>query len=177
MTPDDPTSLALPILGIFGPGRSTSEEDEVALSVGSLAARAGWVVLTGGGTGVMAAGCRGAAEAGGLTVAILPTSRREAGYPNPWVKIPIFTGAGMARNAFNVLSSRLCVAIGGGPGTLSEMGLAMKANVPVWTFCSWTASPPRRPAGWDDPRDFDTPGDLLAALATKLAELAVVSSA
>jgi hypothetical protein len=39
----------------------------------------------------------------------------------------VFTGAGHARNAFNVLSATLCVAIGGGAGTLSEIALALKA--------------------------------------------------
>ena len=91
----------------------------------------------------MSAASRGAVEAGGLTLAILPTAHPAAGYPNPWVHLPVFTGAGSARNAFNVLSASLCVAIGGGAGTLSEIGLALKAGVPVWCWRSWAVNDPR----------------------------------
>jgi uncharacterized protein (TIGR00725 family) len=135
----------------------------VARKVGEAAAHSGWVVLTGGGPGVMEAACRGAAEIGGVTVGILPTARAENGYPNPWVKIPIFTGAGSARNNFNVLSATLCVALGGGPGTLSEIALALKIGKPVWCLKSWSLSPPpdtETPL----PRVFETADELLAAL-------------
>lgn len=158
---------ALPILAVFGAADASAEETSVAERVGTMAARAGWVVLTGGGSGVMEAASRGAAEAGGVTVGILPTARAERGYPNPWVRIPVFTGAGSARNAVNVLSATLCVAIGGGPGTLSEIALALKAGTPVWCLGSWSLTPPPgadRPV----PRVFETAEDLLAALADRL---------
>ncbi len=158
---------ALPILAVFGPADATPDEEAVATQVGAAAARAGWVVLTGGGSGVMEAACRGATEAGGLTVGILPSAQAEGGYPNPWVKIPLFTGAGSARNAFNVLSATLCVAIGGGPGTLSEIALALKTGTPVWCLKSWSLTAPpgiERPA----PRVFDSAEDLLAALEDRL---------
>jgi uncharacterized protein (TIGR00725 family) len=121
------------------------------------------VVLTGGGSGVMEAACRGACADGGLTLGILPCSVASEGYPNPWVRIPIYTGAGSARNAFNVLSARLCVAIGGGPGTLSEIALALKAGVPVWTWKSWQIEPP---PGTSTPRcrDFTDADELIAEL-------------
>ena len=161
---------ALPILAVFGAGVATPDEEALATRVGAAAARAGWVVLTGGGTGVMEAACRGAAEAGGLTVGILPTARAENGYPNPWVRIPVFTGAGSARNAFNVLSATLCVAIGGGPGTLSEIALALKAGSPVWCLNSWSLSPP---PGTDRPmpRIFETAEDLIVALEDRLRDV------
>ncbi len=75
-------------------GDASFEEIRVAERVGCVAAKAGWVVLTGGGPGVMDAACRGAVEAGGLTVGILPTRGRTGGYPNPWVVVPVYTGAG-----------------------------------------------------------------------------------
>jgi uncharacterized protein (TIGR00725 family) len=156
-------TIVLPILAVLGPADATPDEKGVALRLGATAAGAGWVVLTGGGPGVMEAACRGAVEAGGMTVGVLPTARAENGYPNPWVKIPIFTGAGSARNNFNVLSAALCVAIGGGPGTLSEIALALKTGTPVWCLNSWALTAPpgiERPT----PRIFESADILLAAL-------------
>ena len=132
----------LPILAVLGAGDALDKEILVAERVGAIAARAGWMVLTGGGPGVMEAACRGAVEAGGLTIGILPNARAGEGYPNPWVMIPVFTGAGSARNAFNVLSANLCVAVGGGTGTLSEIALALKNGTPVWCWASWSLTPP-----------------------------------
>jgi uncharacterized protein (TIGR00725 family) len=156
-------SIRMQVLGVFGGSLATPEEEFVAEQVGAAAARSGWVVLTGGGQGVMAAASRGAVEAGGLTMAILPNAYAGGGYPNQWVHLPIFTGAGHARNNFNVLSSNLCVAIGGGAGTLSEIALAMKDGIPVWCWKSWTVQEPSGQAP-DDLRVFDDVDDLVEAL-------------
>jgi uncharacterized protein (TIGR00725 family) len=156
-------SIRMQILGVFGGGVATPEEEFVAERVGATAALCGWVTLTGGGPGVMAAASRGAVEAGGLTVAVLPNSFAGDGYPNKWVHVPVFTGAGNARNAMNVLSASLCVAIGGGTGTLSEIALALKSSIPVWSLGSWgleepTGGPPR------DLRVFSSADELIEAL-------------
>jgi len=158
----------LPIIAILGPSDASSEEAAIAERVGAAAAGAGWVVLTGGGTGVMEAAGRGAVEAGGLTVGVLPTAGPGGGYPNDWVQLPIYTDSGSARNAFNVLSAKLCIAIGGGPGTLSEIALAMKSGTPIWCWRSWDLTPPPgndRPL----PRVFETADDLLNALESEFA--------
>jgi hypothetical protein len=156
-----------PVLAVLGAAEATAEEELVAEAVGALAARRGWVVVTGGGPGVMAAASRGAVAAGGLTLGILPNERPAPGYPNAWVQLAVFTGAGNARNSFNVLSATLCVAIGGGAGTLSEIALALKAEVPVWCWRSWKIEPP--PAhGRALPRVFEDRRALLEALGAEL---------
>jgi uncharacterized protein (TIGR00725 family) len=78
----------------------------------------------------MAAACAGAKQvSGSLTIGILPDSR---GGEGPDVDVAVFTGMGDARNAINVLTSDVVVACGvEGPGTTSEVALALKAGKPV----------------------------------------------
>ena len=121
----------------------------------------------------MEAASRGAVEAGGLTLGILPTAVPGGGYPNPWVLLPVYTGSGSARNAFNVLSARLCIAVGGGPGTLSEIALAMKSGTPVWCWRSWELTPP---PGSDRPlpRVFEHVDELMTVLEAELSQQSTV---
>jgi uncharacterized protein (TIGR00725 family) len=74
------------------------------------------VVVTGGLGGVMEAACRGAREAGGTTIGVLPGSDRSAA--NPYVDVAMPTGLGEARNALVVRAADALVAIGGAYGTL-----------------------------------------------------------
>ncbi|MEM2226372.1 MAG: TIGR00725 family protein [Candidatus Bathyarchaeia archaeon] len=98
----------------------------MAEELGRAIARAGAVLITGGRGGVMEAACKGAKEAGGLTVGILPgPDGRDA---NPYVDIAIVTGMGDARNVINVRSADAVIVVHGGAGTLSEVGLALKAG-------------------------------------------------
>jgi uncharacterized protein (TIGR00725 family) len=156
------STIRQPILAVLGAGAATDEETAVAERVGEMAVAHGWVVLTGGGPGVMAAASRGAVEAGGTTIGVLPTGAPSDAYPNQWVQIAIYTDAGMARNAFNILSATLCVVIGGGAGTLSEIAMALKAGVEVWCHRSWKIEPSRpQPAM---PRVIDDEPTFLAEL-------------
>ncbi len=129
------------ILAVLGASAATTAEEAEAEAVGRLAARHGWVVLTGGGPGVMAAASRGAVEAGGITVGVLPGSGPGGGYPNPWVVVPVATGLGTARNAVNVTAAELCVAIGGAAGTLSEVAMAARLGRRVLWLHPWTLEP------------------------------------
>ena len=160
---DHPGVKRMRLLAVLGPSNASADEESAAEDVGASAARAGWAVLTGGGPGVMAAASRGAVGADGVTVGVLPTAGPAGGYPNDWVQIPIYTGAGSARNAFNVLSADLCVAIGGGSGTLSEIALALKAGKPVWCLKSWDLTPPPQTQP-TTPRIFNNSEELLSAL-------------
>jgi hypothetical protein len=123
------------IIGILGSGMATAHE-QLAYTLGRLIAEVGYTLLTGGGAGVMEAASRGAAEAGGLVIGILPHDRLTGNYPNPYVHIPIFTGMGAARNAINVNSSDVVICLPGGAGTLSEVALALKRGKHV-VVVSW----------------------------------------
>ena len=119
------------IVGVMGPGTGASRTDLAnARRLGALLAREGWVVLCGGrGVGVMDAVCKGAQEAGGLTVGVLPGDDARAA--SEAVDVVIVTGLGNARNAVNVLSSDVVVACGMGSGTASEIALALKSDKDV----------------------------------------------
>lgn len=123
------------IVGVMGSGEP-GDHDHLAYELGKLLAQEGFMVLTGGGDGIMKAASRGASEAGGLVVGILPSAgwddpQYAPSYPNEYVDIPIFTGMADARNAINVKTSDVVIALPGGAGTLSEIGLALKSKKQV----------------------------------------------
>jgi uncharacterized protein (TIGR00725 family) len=123
-----------PVVGVMGGGGDVPAATLAdAERLGAEIARRGWVLLTGGrAAGVMEAASRGAGEAGGLVVGILPTA--DLSGASRYLDVAIRTGMGDARNAINVLSSDVVVALPGGAGTLSEVALAVKNDRPVVLF-------------------------------------------
>jgi uncharacterized protein (TIGR00725 family) len=124
-----------PRIAVCGPGTCDATTYELARQVGRLLAEAGAVLLCGGRAGVMEGACRGAKQAGGLTVGILPGA--DPAGANPYVELPVVTGMGQARNAVLVLSAQAVIAIAGRAGTLSEIALALKAGRPVIGLNTW----------------------------------------
>jgi uncharacterized protein (TIGR00725 family) len=124
-----------PYVAVVGPGEASREELESAEAVGRLLAERGATVICGGLGGVMAATCRGAREAGGIAVGLLPGSDRSAA--NEWVSVAIPTGLGELRNGLVVRAADAVIAVGRGYGTLSEVALALKAGRPVVGLGSW----------------------------------------
>lgn len=118
------------IIGVMGGGNASREAAKDAYRLGELIAGEGWILLNGGrNTGIMNASAHGAFEAGGMTVGILPDA--DDADVSPYIRVPVITGMGSARNSINVLSSRVVVACQGGPGTISEIALALKFKKPV----------------------------------------------
>ncbi|HDD63552.1 MAG: TIGR00725 family protein [Thermoprotei archaeon] len=102
---------------------------ELAEKVGFEIAKRGAILVCGGRGGVMEAVAKGARIAGGITVGILPgVSRGEA---NQYIDIVIPTGMGHGRNFLNIVAGDGVIAISGGAGTLSEIGLAIAYGKPV----------------------------------------------
>ncbi|MDD1667789.1 MAG: TIGR00725 family protein [Methanomicrobiales archaeon] len=120
-------------IAVIGKGECTVEESEAARRAGALIAGTKAVLCCGGRGGVMEAACRGAREAGGTTVGILP----DTGRGNPYLDVVVRTGMGYGRNAIVVQSGDAVVAIGGGYGTLSEIALALKAGRKVFGYRTW----------------------------------------
>jgi len=102
--------------------------------VGKEIALSGNILINGGRGGVMEASAKGAHDAGGLVIGVLPGDRSDA---NPYIKIPIVTGIGECRNIIIIKSSDAIIAIDGSYGTLSEIAFALKFNVPVVGINTW----------------------------------------
>jgi uncharacterized protein (TIGR00725 family) len=120
-------------IAVIGKEECTEEEYEAAGKAGSLIAGKGAVLCCGGRGGVMESACRGAREAGGTTVGILP----DTGSGNPYLDVTIRTGMGYGRNVILVQSGDAVVAIGGGYGTLSEIAIALKSGKKVFGYRTW----------------------------------------
>ena len=103
-----------------------------AAELGRLVGERGWVLVTGGrNAGVMAAATNAAHAAGGLTIGILPWQFEDDELP-AGLDVPIFTDLGNGRNNVIGLSATALVACGvDGPGTASEVALALKNNKAV----------------------------------------------
>lgn len=120
-----------PIIGVMGPGSPGDPRLlDHAGKLGKAIALKDWILLSGGrAAGVMEAVSRGAYEAGGITIGILPGQDLKG--MSEYVQIPIVTGMGHARNVVNVLSSDVIVICGMGAGTASEAALAVKMDKPL----------------------------------------------
>ena len=129
-------------LGVIGGAVVSKQAERLAFETGREIARRGCVLLCGGHGGVMEAAARGARSTGGRTVGILPGASEKTSPPNPYIELCIYTGMGQARNLILVLSSSAVIAIGGGWGTLTEIGHALKHEIPVVLLESWQLERP-----------------------------------
>lgn len=125
-------------IAVIGGSECSPQEAELAEEVGRELARQGAVLVCGGLGGIMAAACKGASLKGGVTIGILPGGSRQTA--NPYVQIPIVTNLGEARNVVVVKSAEAVIAIGGGYGTLSEIGHALRNGIPVVGLNTWSLS-------------------------------------
>ncbi|MFA4877948.1 MAG: TIGR00725 family protein [Methanoregula sp.] len=119
-------------IAVIGAGKATPEEYKRAYETGKNLAGKG-VLLCGGLGGVMEAACRGARENGGTTIGIISGT----GNGNAYLDVVIRTGLGHARNVLVVQSADAVIAVGGSYGTLSEIAVALKLEIPVFGIKTW----------------------------------------
>ena len=105
------------------------KHEKLAYEVGTEIAKSGSVLVSGGLEGVMKASCKGAKDAGGLTVGIIPQS--DASFANEYCDVVIPTGMGHTRDFLTALSADGVIVIGGGSGTLSEICAAYMYKKPI----------------------------------------------
>lgn len=153
------------LVAVVGPGDADAEVYELARAVGRELARRGFVVVTGGLGGVMAAAARGAGEAGGRAVGVLPGD--DPAEANPHLSDVVPTGLGEYRNALVVRDAAGLIAVGGSWGTLSELALAVRVGKPVASLRGWDV---RDEAGQavDGVVGFDAPAAAVQWIAERL---------
>jgi uncharacterized protein (TIGR00725 family) len=130
----------------------------MAAEIGRYIAENGGVLICGGLGGVMEGAARGAKEAGGVTIGVLPNETRDEA--NEYIDHVIATGLGDARNMIVVRSADAVIALPGKYGTLTEMAFALLAEIPVVSVSAWKLG--------EEVEQFDDPVKAAAA-AMKLA--------
>lgn len=125
-------------VGVIGAGKCSKKIFALAEEVGKEIAKSGAILVCGGLGGVMEGAAKGAKEAKGITIGILPGASK--GEANPYIDIPIITGIGEGRNLMVIRSSDAIIALPGKYGTLSELSFAVKLDKPVVGISTWDIS-------------------------------------
>lgn len=129
-----------PYIGIIGASEISADIERLAWEVGYEIGKRDGILVCGGLGGVMEAACRGAKQAGGTTIGILPGFDRNEANPNIDFAIP--TGLHEARNLLIIRTSDVLIAIAGGLGTLSEIAFALKSEKSVIGLETWNLDLP-----------------------------------
>lgn len=123
------------LIAVIGGHRCGKKTRLLAEQLGREIAKLGAILVCGGLGGVMEAAAKGAKEAGGTTVGILPKDNKCDA--NQYIDIPIATGLGFARNTIIITAADIVIAFKGKYGTLSEIGFALNAKKTVIGIGSW----------------------------------------
>ncbi|HCW92829.1 MAG TPA: TIGR00725 family protein [Flexistipes sinusarabici] len=121
-------------ISVIGQARCDFDLADVAEKAGEIIGNFGFVLITGGLSGVMEFASKGAKKAGGTTVGILPGYDRNDA--NKYVDLAVPTGLNHARNVVVVSSGDFIVSIGGGYGTMSEISIAFKLGKDIISYHS-----------------------------------------
>ena len=124
-----------PVIAIIGAGKCSRKLYDMAADIGRYVAENGGVVLCGGLGGIMEGAARGAKEAGGTTIGIIPSENKADA--NQFIDYVIPTGFGQARNVLVVRAADAIVALPGKYGTLSEMAFALVSGKPIVSVQAW----------------------------------------
>jgi uncharacterized protein (TIGR00725 family) len=122
-------------ISVIGGHDIDREVESLAHETGSMVARVGAVLVCGGLGGVMEAVSRGAKEAGGLTIGLLPG--KDKADANPHIDIALPSSFGYARNAMVACSADIIIALPGSEGTSSEISYGIVYKRPIIDLGGW----------------------------------------
>ncbi|PWB72585.1 TIGR00725 family protein [candidate division GN15 bacterium] len=124
-----------PVIAVIGAGKCSKKMRDAAAEVGRYVAEHGGLIVCGGLGGVMEGAARGAREAGGTVIGIIPGD--SAAEANEFVDLVIPTGMGEARNILVIRTADAVVAFPGKYGTLTEMAFARLFDKPLVSVQAW----------------------------------------
>ena len=128
-------------IGVLGGASPQEKYLKIAERVGELIAKSGHILINGGLSGVMEYAAKGAYEAGGVVIGILPGyDHSEA---NRFTTVQIPTGIGFARNFLIIRACHSLIAIDGSNGTISESSFAISEGKSVISLDSIELKPKR----------------------------------
>ncbi len=119
---DNLAAVKSPAVSIFGSARVSAESPyyKLAENVAAGLVEAGYAVITGGGPGIMEAGNKGAAEAGGISIGLnidLPFEQEQNRYANMPLEFKYF----FVRKVMLIKYATAFICMPGGFGTLDEL--------------------------------------------------------
>ena len=126
------------IISVIGGHDIDTKVGKIANKIGKIVAKMDCILVCGGLSGVMESVCRGAREAGGITIGLLPG--KEKTDANPYVDIALPTTIGFARNAMVACCADIIVALPGSYGTNSEICYGLVYGRPVIDLGNWKIS-------------------------------------
>jgi uncharacterized protein (TIGR00725 family) len=122
-------------VSVLGSHSSDGIVEDFVYNVGKIIAEMECVLVCGGLGGVMEIVSKGAKEAGGQTIGLLPgIDKNDA---NPYIDIALPTSIGFARNAMVACSADIIVALPGSYGTESEICYGLVYKRPVVDLGNW----------------------------------------
>ena len=113
----------------FDEDSCTAVARDAAYRVGKAIAMEGGTVVCGGLGGVMEAASKGALEAGGRSLGIVPSM--DSAQANRYCDIVVATGLGKSRSFVVAYTGDAMIVVGGGAGTLIEAAAAYQAGKPI----------------------------------------------
>ncbi len=113
----------------FGKDHCPEIAYQAAYQVGLEVAKHHAVLISGGLGGVMEAASRGAKDADGIVIGIIPQDNKEAA--NDFCDAVIATGLGFARDFLTAYSADAVIVVGGGAGTMIEIAAAYQKQIPI----------------------------------------------
>ena len=123
------------VIGVIGGHRCSAKVEQIAYKIGKNIAKMEASLVSGGLSGVMKAVSKGAKEAGGTTLGILPGENKKNA--NAYIDIAIPTGLGLARNTLVVRTADIIIALPGAEGTLSEIAFALILKKKIINLSNW----------------------------------------
>jgi len=147
-------------VSVIGGHKINSEVEQLAHCVGKIVADVGATLVCGGLGGAMMHSSKGAKEAGGTTIGLLPG--KEKMDANEYIDIALPTSFGYARNAMVACSADIIIALPGSHGTSCEISYGFVYKRPIIDLGNWNRE------GMIKVKDIDEAKEVLEALVEKL---------